>query len=109
MKHVLLQLLGFVKLKSMFAKSLQLLDEKWYHSANITPLTKSFCHLLQRQGEGVFMGTTSLKFKSILSEKRGKKKIKLHCWLALIGEKNNTKESSISQEDSAVLKASSRI
>lgn len=55
------------------------------------------------------MGTTSLKFKSILSEKRGKKKIKLHCWLALIGKKNNTKESSISQEDSAVLKASSRI
>lgn len=42
------------------------------------------------------MGTTSLKFKSILPAKRGKKKIKLHCWLALIGKENDTKESLIS-------------
>lgn len=46
-KHVLLQLLGFVKLKSMFAKSLQLLGETWYHTANSTSLTERVCHLLQ--------------------------------------------------------------
>lgn len=46
-KHTLLQLLGFVKLRSMFAKSLQLLGETWYHSANSTSLTEKVCHLLQ--------------------------------------------------------------
>jgi len=42
------------------------------------------------------MGKTSLKFTFILSAKRRKKKIKLCCWLVLIGKENDTKDSFIS-------------
>lgn len=36
------------------------------------------------------MGMTSVKF--ILYVKQGKKKIKLCCWLVLIGKENDTKD-----------------
>lgn len=54
------------------------------------------------------MGTKSLKFEFILPA-NGKKKIKLHCWLALIGKENDTPKTLISEEHSTILKASWRI
>lgn len=42
------------------------------------------------------MGTTALKFKFILPAKGGKKRIKLRCWLVLLGKENYTKGSLVS-------------
>lgn len=55
------------------------------------------------------MATTSLKFNFILPAKGGKKKIKLRCWLVLVGKENNTQDSLISDEHSTIIKASSGI
>lgn len=54
------------------------------------------------------MATTSLKFKFILPAKGGKK-IKLRCWLVLVGKENNTQDSLISHEHSTIIKVSSGI